>query len=389
MGDHSAVHRETKAAREPGLDLLRTIAILLVVLYHMYLQPAPRFLRVIDQTGWMGVDLFFVLSGFLIGSQLLRPYLRNETPSLRVFYLRRAFRVLPAFWVVLLVYLLVPGFREQPNLPDAWRFVTFTQNFGLHAPAAFSHAWSLCVEEHFYLVFPLLVLWLMRKPSLWKVSTVAATIFIVGLIVRFMIWQHYLGPIANDPNQENLFGARYWEMIYFPTYARLDGLLVGVLLAGIRSFRPVWWRFAMAWRGIALILALIVLSLSVWLCWDLHSFSAVVFGFPLIGFGFGFLVVAGSGLRVRIPGVTMGATLAYSTYLTHKAVMHLDRVYLGHWLNVNWMLNLTIYAVTSLAVASILYLCIEGPFLRLRERAISALRIRRRAVPSAPSLAES
>jgi len=143
MGDHSAVHRETKAAREPGLDLLRTIAILLVVLYHMYLQPAPRFLRVIDQTGWMGVDLFFVLSGFLIGSQLLRPYLRNETPSLRVFYLRRAFRVLPAFWAVLLVYLLVPGFREQPNLPDAWRFVTFTQNFGLHAPAAFSHAWSL------------------------------------------------------------------------------------------------------------------------------------------------------------------------------------------------------------------------------------------------------
>jgi peptidoglycan/LPS O-acetylase OafA/YrhL len=389
MANLGAIEQDRKAAREPGLDLLRSLAILLVALYHMSLEPAPRVLRVVEQCGWMGVDLFFVLSGFLIGSQLFRPYLRNEKPLLWAFYLRRAFRVLPAFWVVLLVYVLVPGFRERPNLPDVWRFLTFTQNLGLEAPAAFSHAWSLCVEEHFYLFFPILVLWLMRKPSLGKAIAVAATIFVAGLIVRWLIWAHYLGPIADDSNNERLFVVRYWGMIYFPTYARLDGLSIGVLLAGIRIFRPAWWSYAMARRALVFVIASILLGLAIWLCWDIYSVSAVIWGFPLIAFGFGFLMVAAAGLRFRIPGATIGATLAYSTYLTHKAVMHLDRVYLGNLLNVNWFVSLAIYAVSSLIVASVLYLCIEGPFLRLRERIVSPIRARKWPLATASGLAES
>ena len=389
MANLGTIEQERKAAREPGLDLLRSLAILLVALFHMSLETAPEGLRVIQQCGWMGVDLFFVLSGFLIGSQLLRPYLRNEKPSLWTFYLRRAFRVLPAFWVVLLVYVLVPGFRERPNLPDVWRFLTFTQNLGLEAPAAFSHAWSLCVEEHFYLFFPILVLWLMRKPSLGKATGVAATIFVAGLIVRWMIWAHYLAPIADDSNNERLFIVRYWGMLYFPTYARLDGLLVGVLLAGIRIFRPGWWSYAMARRALVFVVASILLGLAIWSCWEIYSVSAVVWGFPLIAFGFGFLLVAVAGLPVRIPGATIGATLAYSTYLTHKAVMHLDRVYLGNLLSVNWFVSLVIYAVSCLIVASALYLCIEGPFLRLRERIISPIRAPKSALATAPGLVES
>ena len=389
MANLGTIEQERKAAREPGLDLLRSLAILLVALFHMSLETAPEGLRVIQQCGWMGVDLFFVLSGFLIGSQLLRPYLRNEKPSLWTFYLRRAFRVLPAFWVVLLVYVLVPGFRERPNLPDVWRFLSFTQNLGLEAPAAFSHAWSLCVEEHFYLFFPILVLWLMRKPSLGKAIGVATTIFVAGLIVRWVIWAHYLGPIADDSNNERLFIVRYWGMIYFPTYARLDGLLVGVLLAGIRIFRPAWWSYAMARRARVFVIASILLGLAIWSCWEIYSVSAVVWGFPLIAFGFGFLLVAVAGLPVRIPGATIGATLAYSTYLTHKAVMHLDRVYLGNLLSVNWFVSLVIYAVSCLIVASALYLCIEGPFLRLRERIISPIRAPKSALATAPGLVES
>ena len=389
MANLGTIEQERKAAREPGLDLLRSLAILLVALFHMSLETAPEGLRVIQQCGWMGVDLFFVLSGFLIGSQLLRPYLRNEKPSLWTFYLRRAFRVLPAFWVVLLVYVLVPGFRERPNLPDVWRFLTFTQNLGLEAPAAFSHAWSLCVEEHFYLFFPILVLWLMRKPSLGKATGVAATILVAGLIVRWMIWAHYLAPIADDSNNERLFIVRYWGMLYFPTYARLDGLLVGVLLAGIRIFRPGWWSYAMARRALVFVVASILLGLAIWSCWEIYSVSAVVWGFPLIAFGFGFLLVAVAGLPVRIPGATIGATLAYSTYLTHKAVMHLDRVYLGNLLSVNWFVSLVIYAVSCLIVASALYLCIEGPFLRLRERIISPIRAPKSALATAPGLVES
>jgi len=105
---------------------------------------------------WAGVDLFFVLSGYLIGTQLLRPYARGDRPSYLDFFLRRTFRVLPAYLVVLLAYFSIPQFREEPGISPIWRFLTFTQNFGLDASivGAFSHAWSLCVEEHFYLVLP-------------------------------------------------------------------------------------------------------------------------------------------------------------------------------------------------------------------------------------------
>jgi peptidoglycan/LPS O-acetylase OafA/YrhL len=123
MGDPETIGHETLKARQPGLDLLRSAAILLVAVFHIHLEHAPRFLLPVQECGWMGVDLFFVLSGYLIGSQLLRPYTRNAVPSVRLFFLRRAFRVLPAFLVVLFVYFLFPAFRERPNLPDLWRFL--------------------------------------------------------------------------------------------------------------------------------------------------------------------------------------------------------------------------------------------------------------------------
>ena len=154
------------AGRYPGLDLLRSIAILLVIMQHMPRTLFPEWFMQMKYTGWIGVDLFFVLSGYLIGSQLLRPYAEGEQPSFAVFYMRRALRVLPAYLIVVLLYFSVPVFAERPGLPPLWKFLTFTQNFGLDliAAGAFSHAWSLCVEEHFYLLLPVIVFLLMRKP---------------------------------------------------------------------------------------------------------------------------------------------------------------------------------------------------------------------------------
>jgi peptidoglycan/LPS O-acetylase OafA/YrhL len=137
------------------------------------------------------------------------------------------------------------------------------------------------------------------------------------------------------------------------------------------------------------VIATILLSLAVWSSWDIYSVSAVIWGFPLIALGFGFLLVAAAGLRFRIPGATIGATLAYSIYLTHKAVMHLDRVCFGNLLSVNWIVSLAIYAVSSLIVACVLYLCIERPFLRLRERIVYKMPARKSGPAAAPGLVES
>ncbi|MBL8312071.1 MAG: acyltransferase [Burkholderiales bacterium] len=106
----------------------------------------------------MGVDLFFVLSGFLIGTQVLKPLARGETFSFADFYWRRAFRTLPAYWAVLLIYLLWPNLREAPGMEPWWKFFTFTMNLSIDylRNTAFSPARSLCVDEHFYGLFRLL-----------------------------------------------------------------------------------------------------------------------------------------------------------------------------------------------------------------------------------------
>jgi peptidoglycan/LPS O-acetylase OafA/YrhL len=107
--------------------------------------------------GWTGVDLFFVLSGYLIANQIFAGLARGATLSPGSFYARRALRTLPVFWLVLALYFLFPAVMGGNTPPPLWRFLTFTQNIGLRPGTAFSHAWSLCIEEQFYLILPLVL----------------------------------------------------------------------------------------------------------------------------------------------------------------------------------------------------------------------------------------
>ncbi|MBB5318711.1 acyltransferase family protein [Tunturibacter empetritectus] len=107
--------------RLPGLDTLRAAAIVAVMSYHLK-SSLPESMAVVAQFGWMGVDLFFVLSGYLIGMQLLKPYASGDRPSIRSFYRRRAYRILPAYLLVLWIYLVFPAWRESPVLPPYGSF---------------------------------------------------------------------------------------------------------------------------------------------------------------------------------------------------------------------------------------------------------------------------
>lgn len=184
-----------------------------------------------------GVDLFFVLSGFLIGTQVLTPLSRGKPLDFTDFYLRRAFRILPAFLVVLAIYMAWPGFRESPGLAPWWMFLTFTLNLFVDysEQAAFSHAWSLCVEEHFYLVFPLLAALLLRRPSAARVVAVCVAVVVAGIALRTSVWLHNTALDQLGGGQQ-----RNWfvEDLYYPTWNRLDGLLAGVVLAMVKVFRP-------------------------------------------------------------------------------------------------------------------------------------------------------
>jgi len=369
-------------SRMPGLDLLRAIAIVWVMLFHSYIVGGigERF-ALLESYGWIGVDLFFVLSGYLIGSQLLKPLSRGEPLAFGNFYLRRSLRVLPAYLVVLALYFSMPGFREADGIQPLWQFLTYTVNLLIDYQhnKAFSHVWSLCVEEHFYLLFPLLAWWLMRRPSLAKFVGVCVATVLAGMAIRGYVWLHELAPTPNSLE----FGVGFVEGIYYPTYTRLDGLLAGVVLAAIQAFRPAWWR-QMQERANRLLLpaGLLITALAMWLFRDRAGLLPSVIGYPLLSLGFALLVAVAAGTqgwlsRLRIPGVKWLALTSYSLYLIHKAVFHLVESTLPPQLLEQGVLTFAIYAVAALLGGALLYYGAERPFLRLREQ----LR-HRKAVPA-------
>ena len=113
-------------SREPGLDLLRALAIIMVFTFHYRLFSEKVPFNIFSKYGWAGVDLFFVLSGYLIGSQLFKTISKNYKIEVGRFYLLRFFRTLPAFFAVLLLYIFIPSFTEHSHLPPIWKILTFT-----------------------------------------------------------------------------------------------------------------------------------------------------------------------------------------------------------------------------------------------------------------------
>ena len=344
--------------RLPGLDLLRAMAIVWVMLFHAWIVGGFSYpFQYIADYGWMGVDLFFVLSGYLIGHQLLKPLRRGEPLRWISFYARRAYRILPAYLVVLAVYVWLPSWREAQGMQPVWQFLTFTLNLLIDYPQhpAFSHAWSLCVEEQFYLLFPLLAWCLTRRPSLRVTVCISAAVVMGGMIARGYASSHDMD---------------YLQTIYYPTHARLDGLLAGVLLATIQAYRPQWWQALQLRAQASACAGLIVLGAAVWLFRDRTGFAASVFGFPLLSLGMALLAGAAAGTRGlgrwRVPGAGWLAAMSYSLYLSHKLAMHAVAGMLAARPAIQGPLAFAVYGFAIIAVGAVLHYAVERPFLRLR-----------------------
>lgn len=357
----SAIDPRRAAHRRPGLDLLRALAIVLVAVYHAGLFGFVLPFR-IQRFGWIGVDLFFVLSGYLIAGQLFVALARGRPLDIPRFYWRRALRILPAYFVIVAIYFLLPPLvREYPTMPALWKFLTFTQNLGLRGGTAFSHAWSLCIEFQFYLVLPFVILLLARR----QVSIFAFFAVLIWCVAIRALLAH-VNASASQPS----FG--WWQQwIYYPTYSRLDALTVGVSLAAMESFRPAWWSRltrSAVWLWLpglaAIVLALILAE-------DGLSIVSSALGFFLVAFGMGtFLICAVSPhlpfSRVAIPGAAFLATVAYSVYLSHKLAIHwidnLSAVY-----PISAVPTYLLLLMSILLIGSALFFAVERPFLKVRQ----------------------
>jgi len=224
-------------SRLPGLDTLRATAIILVFLYHYqgFVAQHSTF-GIVGDLGWAGVDLFFVLSGFLIGDQLLSGLAADRQLSLSGFYGRRFLRTLPTYLVVLTCYFMFPAFMGGNPPPPLWRFLTFTQNFGLKPGTAFSHAWSLSIEEQFYLILPLLALLFTafgkKRGAAWAV---------LAAMVAVATWARYLGWRELRPTGSGGFGV-FYSQVYYASVCRFDEFLPGIALALLKNFHPTIWK---------------------------------------------------------------------------------------------------------------------------------------------------
>ena len=214
-------------SRVPELDGLRGMAILMVLYFHAFQSAAlPRYFSAVGQLAWTAIDLFFVLSGFLIGGILLDAH---DSPNyFKVFYIRRAYRILPLYILIVVSFWLLSGFAilESSNVAFRWlfsdpapwySFASLTQNFamtyrGSLGPAWLSVTWSLAVEEQFYLTLPFII----RYVSPRRLPYVLAVFIVAAPVIRTLLRLFY---VHGD------LGA------YILLPCRADALLLGVSAA--------------------------------------------------------------------------------------------------------------------------------------------------------------
>jgi peptidoglycan/LPS O-acetylase OafA/YrhL len=364
-------------SRIPALDGLRGIAVLLVLMIH-FEQTIPRPDHVVNgaiaavfRTGWIGVDLFFVLSGFLITGILLEA--KGQPNYFRNFYMRRVLRIFPLYYVSLaIMVVLLPAlfpahpFMQEMKSEAVW-YWTYLANFRLGATGwleggYIGHFWSLAVEEQFYMVWPLLVLLLSRR----GMFVACAGIILAAIAVRVV-----------------LYSQQYVIAAYVLTPARFDALAIGGLIAllarrpgGLRRHATLWAILAISSTAAVVGFFLAYGGLSP------HAPLVTTVGYTIIACMFGSLMV----LAMLAPAgsvyarVTHSGTLSffgrysYALYVVHPVVIYFWPSALSGerlrgpadlWL-VGYLLSSALMLTVCTALALLSWHLLEKRFLRFR-----------------------
>jgi peptidoglycan/LPS O-acetylase OafA/YrhL len=340
--------------RLPALDGLRGISILLVLLAHASQThgfSSPGLIRAAARHGSIGVDVFFVLSGFLITLLLLRELERTRTVSLKDFYRRRALRILPAY----ITFLLAVGVITHLGLAhlqgrDWIGVLTYTVNF-LEKPSwEIGHVWSLSIEEQFYLIWPALLLAAgKRRARLAALGYLAA-----APVLRLLIWACY---------------RPHLNMVDSWTFTRMDSIAAGCLLALFASEPSFRERFRLSERQALRLIVAATGVLVVSLAASQRALYDIALGYSINAVTISAIVWicinCSQGPVSRFlhwrPLVVMG-TLSYSIYLWQQPFLN---HYNAGWA-CRWPTNLCLAMVAALAS----HVLVEAPFLRLKERGL-------------------
>jgi peptidoglycan/LPS O-acetylase OafA/YrhL len=345
--------------RNASLDVLRAVAVLLVFCYH------SEGALLVSRFGWIGVDLFFVLSGFLVSGLLFREYQATRQVRPGRFLMRRGLKIYPQFYFFIAAVLATACFQgNPPHVAQVAAELAFVQNY---YPGLWGHTWSLGVEEHFYLLLTLAIVMLARRGGAnpfralpgWIASS---CVVILGL--RILTWK--LHP--------EITGYRN----VFPSHLRIDSLLTGVLISYYHTFHDADFARFMRRVGGWVPLASILLLAPVSFLTREHPFM-VTAGFSLVAWGFGLLLISAlypkkhtqaSSRAAR--GMARLGKVSYAFYLWQAPILFAGDVLKfraqAHGVTIPLAVILVLTFSASLLVAAVTTHLIEIPVLRLRDR---------------------
>lgn len=340
--------------RISGLDFVRGIAVILVIFRH------GTYDCFLQHIGWSGVDLFFVLSGYLIATLVIREFLDTGHFLPGRFFIRRGFKIYPAFYCYLIVALITNFLVHQLTFSSSQILaeVFFMQSY---FPHIWTHTWSLAVEEQFYIVIALLCLairyWNPRlvKKNIWAISGVL--MFILGMRI-IICYPHRFDD----------------EFTFMYTHLRVDGIVVGVLVAYLVRFTHIK-NWVMPYLLLWLIAAGILMIPLVFT--KTGGFIMNTFGLTCLNLAFGILVLIGSQWTlkndaskwIRIP-VNMASFIgvhSYSIYLWHLLV--LQELYR---FGMSGLTYFVVYFICAIGMGVSASYIIEYPFLKWRDKLFPA-----------------
>ncbi len=257
--------------RKIGLDILRGIAVTLVLFRHSDLDN-----NIIQHFGWMGVDLFFVLSGFLISNLLFQEYKQNKKIRVKRFLTRRAFKIFPPFYFFMFSTLSF-NLLVKENFNIGFRKI-ISELFYLQSylPRIWNHTWTLAVEEHFYLIFSITLLILSRKHLLERKHIIINSLILL-LLLSFVMRFYVSFPNRNDDS-----------FTFMQTHLRFDGILIGVLLSYLLNFTKVISNFI---KRKWMLICISILLISPGFYFDGGGFFMNTAGLTLANIGFSILVL--------------------------------------------------------------------------------------------------
>jgi len=370
-----------KVKRLREIDFLRGVAISLVLFRHCHLFDFT------DRIGWIGVDLFFVLSGFLVSGLLFREYKKYGNIKPQTFLIRRGFKIYPIYYLMYSFYLVPLLLTRDISISGLIGDLTFMQNYVSGWGYAFEASWSLAVEEHFYFGLAL-ALWISLKhqkltlytdeatTGLSQLETIILSMMVFCLLLRVTSNLDLLDSSSTNDRETQLRIARNFTM----THLRIDSLLMGVLISYLYQFRKErLLTITKVNKGVLLLLML------VGLCWTpftnpVFSFFVKTVGFTLLYLTFGLLLVIFITYeRINqqldrfftpfiVNSISQIGYCSYSIYIVHPFINMLFIDHLTRYVPMNQYVLFLVTSTISISLGFWMTNTIESYFLGIRDK---------------------